>query len=443
MNSETNRIFPVAEESLASPPAVQPATKLEAAANTRAGLQLSCLILGYIGIYLCRKNFAVAVPMIQKSFGATKAQIGMIESYATVAYALGKLFWGPTIDRIGGRTCFLLALIGVAIFCATGAFVTTLSMLAFVYTANRFFGSGGWGGMVKQVPDWFPSGRLPLAMAFLSLSFVFGGVCAFLLAGQVAETSGDNWHAVMGFPALILAALIGICWRVLPGGKKSRPAAGTKEKSAARFVSIFELAKIPQFWVVCALSFVLTITRETFNVWTVDFLRTEGGNQMSSKAAAFLSTPFDAAGAAGILLLGWLLGYLSPSRRNWLLFGMLGFLAALIYALPTLAASKQLWIIVVALGSIGFLSYGPYSLLAGILAVEIHGKESVATVAGFVDASGYLAGIVSGYCFGKILDHGGYSLGFHFLGLTTFTAALLCLGLYPNKQKPDSQARPA
>ena len=57
------------------------------------------------------------------------------------------------------------------------------------------------------------------------------------------------------------------------------------------------------------------------------------------------------------------------------------------------------------------------------------GKDFVATVAGLVDASGYLAGIASGYVFGRILDHGGYTLGFHCLGVFTLVGAVLCLGL--------------
>jgi sugar phosphate permease len=60
----------------------------------------------------------------------------------------------------------------------------------------------------------------------------------------------------------------------------------------------------------------------------------------------------------------------------------------------------------------------------------------VATVAGLVDAAGYLAGIVSGYFFGRILDFGGYSLGFHVLGLLTIVAALLSLGLYRSQPGP-------
>jgi sugar phosphate permease len=404
----------------------------------RAGLQLGCVILGYIGVYLCRKNFSVAVPLLQSAFGADKAHVGAIESYATVSYAMGKLFWGPNIiDRFGGRLCFFLLLTCVAIFGGLSAFAMTLPMVGIFYMANRFFGSGGWESMVKLVPDWFPQRHMALAMAFLSLSFVFGGVCSLLLAGQIAAVSGNNWRAVMGVPSLVLFLIIGICWVVLAKERKM-PGVPTQSKSQWSFGRVVELFKIPQFWVVCGLSFILTITRETFNVWSVDFFKT--GTHMSTQMAALLSTPFDAMGAVGILLLGWVLDLLSPRRRNWLLFVILAAVALLIFALPALA-HKQLWMAVTVVGLIGFLSYGPYSLLAGVLALEIRGKDFVATVAGLVDASGYLAGIVSGYFFGRVLDYGGYSLGFHALSVVTLSAAFLCLVLY--RAKPTIVSRSA
>src|SRR4051812_20635765 len=89
----------------------------------RAGWRVViALIVGYIGIYLCRKNLAVAVPLLQKAFGATKAQVGWIATIGTGAYAAGKLVNGPLVDRIGGRSGFLLALLAVALFGAAGAF---------------------------------------------------------------------------------------------------------------------------------------------------------------------------------------------------------------------------------------------------------------------------------------------------------------------------------
>ncbi len=103
-------------------------------------------------------------------------------------------------------------------------------------------------------------------------------------------------------------------------------------------------------------------------------------------------------------------------------------LAVLIYVLPSLY-HLGLWQVETAIGLIGFLSYGPYSLLAGVLAVEIGGRKGIATVAGLVDSSGYLATIFAGHYFGRLLDFGGYLLGFHVLAFVTLTAALLCLGL--------------
>ncbi len=410
--------------------------------KSRAAIQLGCVILGYIGVYLCRKNFAVAVPMLQTDFSASKAQIGAIDSYATLAYMLGKLFWGPNlVDRFGGRICFFIVLFGVAVFCGASAFSTTLTMLGACYMANRFFGAGGWASMVKQVPDWFPARHMSLALAFLSLSFVFGGVCALLLAGKVAAVSGNNWRVVMGFPSLVLLGIIGICWLVLARDKKNVEV-GSRPKSEWRFSRVLELAKIPQFWMVCCLSFTLTITRETFNVWTVDFLKTDGGGHLSTQMAALLSTPFDAMGAVGILALGWLLDRLSAGRRKWLLFSIVMCVAVLIFSLPLLV-HKQLWMAVTAIGLIGLLSYGPYSLCAGVLSLEIRGKDFVASVAGLVDASGYLAGIISGYIFGRVLDHGGYTLGFHCLGIITVGGALLCLGLNRPRHNSITSVQPS
>ena len=45
-----------------------------------------------MGVYLCRKNLSVAIPMIQKAFGATKAQTGDIISYSAAAYAMESSF---------------------------------------------------------------------------------------------------------------------------------------------------------------------------------------------------------------------------------------------------------------------------------------------------------------------------------------------------------------
>src|SRR5437762_14309551 len=74
------------------------------------------LALGYVGIYLCRQNYKVAVPLLQTAFGVDKAHVGIIASVGSFAYMAGKFISGPVADRIGGRASFLIALVGGALF---------------------------------------------------------------------------------------------------------------------------------------------------------------------------------------------------------------------------------------------------------------------------------------------------------------------------------------
>jgi len=181
------------------------------------------------------------------------------------------------------------------------------------------------------------------------------------------------------------------------------------------------------------------LLRETFNTWTVDFFKTTAGPAMSSDVAAFLSTPFDACGAIGIVTLGWLFGRVGQRGRMLLLCALLSALAATILLLPSFGP-KNIALASATVGTIGFLSYGPYSLLAGVLAVEIKGKEHVATVAGILDGVGYFAAILSGAAFGRMLDAGGYQLGFDSLALLAAVSAVLCLFLYD--RRPTSERIP-
>lgn len=184
--------------------------------SRRSWLLLGVLVAGYIGVYLCRKNYAVAVPLLREEFGATKEEIGRIASAGTLAYAIGKMILCPLADRFGGRRCFFASLWVVAGFGLASAFAPTLGALAMVYALNRFGGSVAWASMVKQVPPWFGPRNLALALAVLSLSYVFGGAAAVALAGVVADASGQSWRAVMGVPAVFVLLLLAGAWWLLP-----------------------------------------------------------------------------------------------------------------------------------------------------------------------------------------------------------------------------------
>lgn len=403
--------------------------------SPRAWGLLALLVVGYVGVYLCRKNLSVAVPLLVTEFGATREEVGRIASAGTLAYAFGKLLLTPWVDRLGSRNSFLAALSLVSVFGALSALSPSLAILGVAYSCNRLGGSVAWAAMVKQATPWFGPAHLPFALGVLSLSYVFGGAAAVGLAGLVAEASGQSWRAMMLVPAMALLALLLAARQFIPRDELAD--SGTRDSSGWRTgTSLFlGLALDRGFWVICALSFSLTLVRETFNDWTVDFIKSEAGPGVSLQLASFLSLPFDLCGASGIVITGALLGRLKLRHQRWLLAGNLFLLAASLYLL-TKASSLGLPWVVFLVGLVGFCGLGPYSLLAGYFSVQLRGPAVAGTISGVIDSVGYFAGVLAGSGFGWVIDRGGYRMGFGLLAVLALVSMLLALIL------PDSSSRP-
>jgi sugar phosphate permease len=225
--------------------------------------------------------------------------------------------------------------------------------------------------------------------------------------------------------------LVIACWVFLPRGGNKLSAAKDAPSSEFSLAKVAGLFKELRFLIILALSFTLTMIRETFNFWTVDFIQTESGSSISNALAAYVSTPFDICGALGIVLMGWYFGRVGPKGRRNVLVAVLLTLAVCFMVLP-MFFNRGFWVLAGGVGLIGFLVYGPYSLLAGVFAVEVRGKAFAATVAGLVDGAGYIAGVVSGVLFGRLLMMGGYPLGFKAMAVITVGSAVLCCFLYPH-----------
>ncbi|MBM3457477.1 MAG: MFS transporter, partial [Armatimonadetes bacterium] len=383
------------------------------------------LALGYVGVYLCRKNLSVAIPMLlEAGVVPNKEATGWIITLSNIAYMSGKFIAGPVVDRWGGRVGFLGSLLGVAVFCALGGIVPGIAALAAVYSANRLFGAAGWAAMMKLAAGWFPPRRLGAAIAGLSLSYIAGGICAALLAGVIARQTGD-WRMVMALPAAVLGLyLLLAAWLVRPGPIHDRPAgeqpveAQPDSLAPARGhfrIRVLRLLQNPQYVTILVLSFTLTLLRDCIANWQVDFIRSLQPGQGDLAKAAFGSIGFEVAGAFPILLMGVLYDRLGPSARRWLITGILLLLSLTLFQLTTVTRASA-GLALPLLAGVGLLLYGPYSVLGGVVAVESGGEELAATASGMADGVGYAATILAGVGAGWILDRGGYGMAFSILG---------------------------
>jgi sugar phosphate permease len=395
------------------------------------------LFAGYAGVYFCRVNLAVAAPLLIVDFhlhgmslNDATLEIGALASAGTLAYAFGKFFLVGFADFFGGKRMFIIAMLGAVVFTIVFASATGATIFMLAWVANRLCQSVGWAGLVKVTSKWFSYAAYGGVMAILSLSFLVGDtVTRGGMGGLIA--AGFGWRALFLIGAAALAILLVINLFALKESKVdagfSPPPVnplnvygetGTENSPEDVRALVRPLLSNAAFWIVCALSFGTTLLRETFSTWTATFLTTSAG--FSAAQGAAYSAIFPASGIASVLIAGWLSDRLGAAGRALIAFvGLL--LAALALGGLGLAAKDAGAIDLVLVAAVGFFNSGPYSFLAGAMALDFGGRKGSALSSGIIDGVGYLGGALAGVAVAHVALAFGW--GHAFLSLAVITAA--------------------
>ncbi len=409
------------------------------------------LFVAYGAFYLCRANVEAAMPALIREGYGDKTRLGTLSSVATLAYSVGKVVLGAWGDRLGGRRLMLIAVAG-SVVCSFGFGLSgTLVVLGFFAAANRFFQSGGWPGLVHVVSRRFEARRHGRVMGVLSMSYELGNACALLLSGLVARW---GWRALFVVnPALF--ALVGggavLSLRRTPAdgdapdtrtpppagsrdigrsdhhpaneGARAREGAADAGGRAERARVLAGLLRSGALWTTVALSALLTFIRVGFLTWTPTYLaevsRAAGNADISS--SIIKSAVFPAAGAVAVLSTGPLSDRFGAGRRAPIIALSLGVVVVLVELLAHTRALPPAWLI----GAIGLFLLGPYSLLAGAMALDVGGARGSATAAGIIDGAGYLSGTAAPFLLGYVADRAGWAAAFDVVGCAALLATAI------------------
>jgi OPA family glycerol-3-phosphate transporter-like MFS transporter len=404
-------------------------------------LNVALLIAGYSGYYLCRSNLSVTMPLLigdlaSRGVSAGRAQVmlGSIASLGVLAYAIGKFPSGSLADLLGGRRNFLVGMGGSIVFTLLFAASGSLPWFTLAWMGNRLVQSLGWAGAVKIASRWFPFKVYGTVMGLISLSFLFGDAVSRRFMGALISR-GMGWKGVFLVTASVLSVLLLLCALLL----RESPAEIGEADPAVNPANLFVQSTTPErpsglwqllrpffssyvFWLVCALSLGTTILRETFNLWTPTYFTQVIA--MAPGEAANASALFPLLGGVSVILCGWLSDRLGRGGRAFLLLGGL-FLSSLV--LTVLSSGRlhgsRIWpVILVAV--VAFLILGPYSFLAGAIALDFGGKHGSGTASGLIDGAGYLGGVLAGDSMARISVNYGWNKAFLTLAVIAFLSSI-------------------
>ena len=174
--------------------------------------------------------------------------------------------------------------------------------------------------------------------------------------------------------------------------------------------------------------------RETFNTWTPTYFREAVG--LSKAEAAGDSAIFPLLGGISVLLAGFLSDWLGRGGRAVIILIGLALAGAMLLALGRTDPTGSRWISVSLVGIVAFLMIGPYSYLAGAIALDFGGKERSATACGIIDGVGYLGGVLAGDSMARISVTYGWQGAFNALAGVAWLSCIAAILFWLDQRRP-------
>ena len=389
------------------------------------------LLVGYGSFYLCRANVDAAVPLLVAD-GWSKSEIGRVLSIAVACYAVGKVVLGAIGDVVGGKAIILVAIVGSVAATFGIGLSAGLATFAVFAMLNRFFQSGGWGGLVHVVARWFPPEQSGRVMGALSTSYELGNVCALAFCGVLVR-SGLGWRSLFRVNPVLFAIVGVVVFFALKGApprdaRDGEPTPPSEPKMPFREAFPW-LAKKPAFWVTVVISMLLTFVRTGFLTWTPTYLAEvakAAGSQSAVSDGIIKSAIFPAAGVVAALTAGRISDRFGPGRRAPVIVVSLAVHVIAVLGLAHLQLEGTT-MATAAIGVCGLFLLGPYSLLAGALSLDVAGKRAASTAAGIIDGAGYAGASLVGVVIGGVTDRWGWTAAFDVIAGAGFAAMLLAM----------------
>ena len=355
--------------------------------------------------YIDRAVLGILKPMLEKDLGWTQIEYGWIVTAFQLTYALGYVFAGRLIDRIGVRLGLLLS---VSLWSVAGM-AHAAAQTASGFSAARAGLGLAQGGMfpaaIKTVAEWFPKEERALATGIFNAGSNMGAVTCPLIVPWLATRWG--WQA-----AFIATGAIGFVWVAvwflvyIP--PECHPRVSAAELAHIRKDPPDAAGKIP--WLVLlrhrqTWAFVVGMAASSpiwwfYIFWAPDFLnkRYDLGLTQSSLPLMIMFLAASIGGIGGgwlsskLLKLGWTV---NAARKTALLICALCVMP--VVATPFVANP---WVAVTLVGLAAAAHCGFAANLFTLVSDTVP-KQGVSSVVGI----GGMAGALGGMCFAQLVSH--------------------------------------
>ena len=393
--------------------------------------------LTYAGFYFCRKAFYVLKATIGGTFDLDASALADLGTVYLMAYTLGQFLCAWLGLRLGARLLLLLGMM-LSVVCniAFGLSDGYGTLMVFMIL-NGFAQATGWGCVIGVLANWTRRAERGTVLGIWGTCYQLGGVMANAWAAFWLHQQGWRF-SFFAASAVLFGVWIYVLFflREKPEQVGLSPLESEEEEGRAGEGGdggwnrglVITVALVGAFY------FGIKFIRYTLWSWTPYFLELNYG--LAGDDAGYLSTLFDMGGFAGVIFAGVVSDRFFRGRRITISLLMLVGMIGGCVLLATLGKIGVVWV-AVGLTLVGFMLFGPDSLLTGAGAIDMGNRRIALTCAATINGLGAVGSVVQETVVSRVYDANAGQVEPIFILLVTaavFSFGMLSMVHWRNRQ---------
>ena len=387
--------------------------------------------LAYFGFYFCRKAFYVVKSTMGVELGITATDLGNIGAVFLIAYTLGQFASAAFGTWLGPR---IILLVGMALSVVCNiifGFADSYETFMVFMAVNGLAQAAGWPSCVGTISSWLRKEERGTIMGVWATCYQVGGVAATAWAAMWLSEAG--FRGAFFASSMVLLAI----WFVVFFFQRNAPedrglptlpedeGIEEQDKSSASQKTLWPRVLIINILLIGLFYFGVKFIRYALWSW-VPFIM-ENNYGLAGDDAAYVSLIFDFAGLFGTLAAGYYSDKIFRGKRTPVAFIMLVGMMLSCTALFIVAPMGAFYF-AIALAPVGFMLFGPDSLMTGAAAMDVGSKRVALAAAGIINGMGACGSVVQEFVVSRMYDqnHGDIS-GILFLFIIASLTSLLAI----------------
>jgi ACS family hexuronate transporter-like MFS transporter len=390
--------------------------------------------------YVDRSVLGILAPTLRTEIGWTDGDYGRISAAFTLAYAIGFLFAGWFIDRVGTRIGYALYLGVWSIAAAAHALASTPIAFGAARFALGLGESGNFPAAIKTVAEWFPRRE----RAFATGLFNAGSNVGVIVAPLVVPWLTLQWSWRVAFAVTGLFGLVWILfWWPLYRTPDEHPRLSAEElqhiesdppEPAVR-VSWAELLRHRQAWAFASGKFLTDSVWWFYLFWFPLFMADTFGFDLRNIGLPLVTVYLLA--DVGSVVGGWLSSRLLV--RGWTpnAARKTAMLVCAVLILPVAMAPRVAnpWIAVWLVG-VAAAAHQGFSANMFTIASDMFPKRAVGSVVGFGGFAGAMGGFLMNLGAGWFLENQGSYVSMFMIAGVAYMFAIAAIHLFAPRLEP-------